>query len=166
MSVQKETEKFHMRCGEVLRMALHVESSLEFFISNYFCYPQSYKTFMFHDLMLVKNNFDRKIQIFREICKREHISGYEEIIKSVDFIKNIRNKVAHYEAVVDDPKEGIVSLWSKKSIRYKKDTIELTDALLKEIDEKRLSAIQGITKIHVDLSKTNMSNPEVPDVVI
>ncbi len=43
--MEEENQLFHMNCGEILRMGLDVESTLDFFISNYFCSSQSYKTF-------------------------------------------------------------------------------------------------------------------------
>ena len=35
---------------------------------------------------------------------------------------------------------------------YKKDELKLTNELLKEVDENRLFALQGISKIHLELS--------------
>ncbi len=150
-----EHQFFHKNCGEILRMALNIESELDFFISNYFCSPQSYKTFLFKDLILVEHHmvFGRKIEIFKEICKKENI-GKERIDKIVDavkFVNRIRNRVAHDEAFVSDQKEGI-KLQKRKSVKYKQDEIEITYDLVKKVDEKRLSAIQEIVKLYMELS--------------
>lgn len=87
--MEKRVEEFYRKCGEILRMALHVESTLDFFISNYFCYPQSYKTFLLSDSILIKMGFDRKVQIFEEICNKEEIEPdkVREIIQTINFVK-------------------------------------------------------------------------------
>ncbi len=50
--LEKENQKFYRNCGEILRIGFLVESYLDFFISNYFVTPQTYKTFLFTDLIL------------------------------------------------------------------------------------------------------------------
>jgi hypothetical protein len=102
-----ENQIFHRNCGEILRMGLHVESELDFFISNYFCSPQSYKTFLFKDEILTNSfSFERKIQIFKKICEKESIdeTRIKEIFDAIKFVQNIRNRVAHDEAFVYDQK--------------------------------------------------------------
>ena len=153
--MEEENQIFYRNCGEILRMALNIESKLEFFISNYFCSPQSYKTFLFKDLLLVEHHmgFGRKIEIFKEICKKENI-GKERIDKVVDavkFVNRIRNRVAHDEAFVSGQKEGI-KLQKCKSVKHKKDEIKITCDLVKKVDEKRLFSIQEIVKLYMELS--------------
>ena len=152
--MEEENQFFHMNCGEILRMGLDVESTLDFFISNYFCSPQSYKTFLFKDLILVERvGFGRKIEIFKKICKKENI-GKERINKIVEAVRSvnkIRNRVAHDEAFVSDQKEGI-KLQKRKSIQYKKDELKITGDLVKKVDGKRLYSNQEILKIHLELS--------------
>ena len=152
--MEEENQIFHRNCGEILRMAINIESELEFFISNYFCSPQSYKTFLFKDSILVKCvTFEHKIEIFREICKKEDIDKEQinKIVKSVRFVQKIRNRVAHDEAFVSDQKEGI-KLQKRKSVTYKKDEIKITGDLVETADEKRLFSIQEIVKLHMKLS--------------
>lgn len=135
-----------------------------FFISKYFCYPQSDKEFLLSDSILIKMAFERKIKIFEEICEKEEIKHekFRGVIKSIDFVKQIRNKVAHHEAFVHGPEEGI-KLRPRKSVMYKKDELKLTDELIKEVDEKRLSAIRGMTKIHSELIERFRENPNVKE---
>ncbi len=152
--MEEENQIFHRNCGEILRMAINIESELEFFISNYFCSPQSYKTFLFKDSILVKYvTFEQKIEIFREICKKEDIDKEQinKIVTSVRFVQKIRNRVAHGEAFVSDQKEGI-KLQKRESVKYKKDEIKITGDLVKEVDEKRLLSIQEIVKLYMELS--------------
>jgi len=150
----KENQIFHRNCGEILRMALSIESELDFFISNYFCSPQSYKTFLFEDLILVQHvGFGHKIDIFKKICKKENIGKerVNKIVEAVMFVQKVRNKVAHDEAFVSDQKEGI-KLQTRKSMKYKKDEIKTTVDLVKKVDEKRLFSIQEIVKLYMELS--------------
>lgn len=150
----EEDQIFHRNCGEILRMGLDVESTLDYFISNYFCAPQSYKTFLLRDLILVEQiGFGRKIGVFKKICKRENIDEERigRIAEAVRFVNNIRNRVAHDEAFISGQKEGI-KLQKRKSVQYKKDELKITDELVKEVDEKRTFFNQEIIKIHRELS--------------
>ena len=153
--MEEEHQVFHRNCGEILRMALSVDSELYFFISNYFCTPQTYKTFILSDLILVGTNmgFGRKIEIFKEICKEEDIDKkrVDRIVEAVKFVNRIRNRVAHDEGFVSDQKEGI-KLQTRKSVKYKRDELKITDELVKEVNEKRLFSEQEIIKIHIELS--------------
>ena len=163
--MENEVKEFHRKCGELLSMALHVKSSLDFFISNYFCSPQSYKTFLLSDSILIKMAFERKIKIFEEICKKEEIKHekFRGVIKSIDFVKQIRNKVAHHEAFVHGPEEGIKLRPRKYSATDKKHELKLTDELIGKVDKNRLSAIQGITKIRSELFKRSREIPNVKE---
>lgn len=154
--MQNEVESFHRRCGEILRLALAVEEDLDFFISNYFCRPQNYRTFLLNDLILVNTTFGRKVDIFKEICKKENIN-VREIIETINFIKKTRNKIAHFEAHIENPKNNEITLWSRESVKYKEDILKPTDELVKELNEKKIFAINGINKIYLDLLKKENS---------
>ena len=152
--MEEEAQIFHRNCGEILRMALDIESTIDYFISNYFCSPQSYKTFLFGDLILVEViGFGRKIEIFKEICKKEDIDEkrINKIVEAVWFVNRIRNRVAHDEAFTSDQKEGI-KLQKRKSLKYKKDEIKITDDLVKKVDEKRICSNKEINRIYLELS--------------
>jgi hypothetical protein len=159
VKMKKENQNFHRNCGEILRMGLSVETAIEFFISNYFCSPQSYKTFLFEDLILIKLNFERKINIFKYICKEEGIDQerLNKIIDAVRHVQKIRNRVAHDEAYVHNQEEGIV-IQKRKRVQYKKDELTITDELVNEVNVKRLFAIQEISKIHMELSESSRKN--------
>ena len=153
--IEREEQIFHRNCGEILRLAVDVEGTLEFFISNYFCFPQDYRTFLLNDSILVDLSFERKKQIFKKICEKEEIDKkrIDMVVNAMGYVQKIRNKVAHDEAFVSNQKEGI-KLQKRKSVQYKKDEIKITDALVKEVEEKRLFSIQEINKIHVELSES------------
>lgn len=146
---QKENADFSKKSGEVLNMALGVETNLEFFISNYFIRPQSGKIFFFNDVFMIKYNFERKVQVFKEICKREKFDEKRvlEIIQSINFIKETRNKVAHWqgEKMFDKP----LRLRNRISETTEKDILELNDELIKKLDEERLKAIHGINEFYM-----------------
>lgn len=146
--IEQESEEFAKKCGEILNTALCVESYLDFFISNYFIQPQTYKTFLLEDSILLSLNFGNKVKIFKEICQKEKINKEKvnKIVESINFVKDIRNKVAHSERFIDKFEEGI-KLQTRKSIKYKKDELKIDDSLIKNIEEKRLFAIQGIRDI-------------------
>ena len=150
-------EKFNERCGEILRMALAVEANLDFFISNYFCHPQSYKTFILNDVIVdtLQISFGKKIEIFKKICKEEKIFGEREIkviVDSIKFVSSIRNKVAHWEGFSENP-DGEIKLQKRTSVKYKKDELKLTDKLVHDVDKRHLLAINGINEVYFKLSK-------------
>ena len=151
-----EHQMFLRNCGEILRMGLHIETHIDFFISNYFWSPQSYKTFRFEDLILINLNFGRKIDIFKNICKNENINeeSIGKVLKAIKEVQKIRNRVAHDQAFVSDPKEG-TKLQKRKSVTYKKDELKITDDLIMKLDEKRLFSIQEISKIHFELDNSS-----------
>lgn len=157
----KKAELFHSRCGEVLRKAQHVDSTLDFVIPNYFCRPQDYKTFLLSDLVISGLGFDGKTRVFREICKREHIAKgrLKKVMDAIDFVKSVRNKAAHFEAHIQDTSIGEISLWSPKSYNYGKARLTLTEELLTEVEEKRLFAIRQMTDIYLELMDPNRELP-------
>ncbi len=158
-------DTFNIYSGEVLRLAVNIESYLEQFISDYFIRPQNDRSRTFEDLILIKMNFDRKIHLFKEICKLEEINDdiLKNVLKDINFIKGIRNKVAHfettYEQLSDDPNDAKIILWNKKSYRERnKDSLDLTDKLMREIKERQFSALQGIVEIKKELHERDISD--------
>ncbi|WP_255337119.1 hypothetical protein [Methanosarcina sp. KYL-1] len=159
----KEINKnFNEKCGEILRMAVHIEDYFDFFISNYFCAPQDRKTFLLEDLIITTLNFDRKKNIFFKICQEEGIekSITKDINEKLKFIQSIRNRVAH-DAVWSYPDKNEIILQKRKSVTYKRDELIITDDLVKEIDEKRLFCINKISEVHLKIS--NKSKEQNPD---
>jgi len=154
------TDAFHRNCGEILSMALSVEYNLDFFISKYFCDPKTDKDFLLRDLILIERlGFERKVQIFEGICKKAKIDEeeFKKVAKSMRYVQKIRNKVAHYEACIGGSPVG-VTLQTRKREKRKEDELKPTDELIKKVDDERMSAIQGLTKIYREMS--NLSNDE------
>ena len=151
---EDENQAFHRRVGEILRIAVNVEEDLDFFIANYFCTPQSYKTFLLKDLWLVeRTGFGRKINIFKKICKEEKIDEkrVNGIVGAMNFVIEKRNMAAHGEAFVYDKEEGI-KLQTRKSMKKKEQELKVTDDLVKQIDEKGSYAKQEIVNLYLELS--------------
>jgi len=153
MEIEEENKEFHRISGEVLTMALAVESDLEFFISNYFVKPQTGKTHFLKDSILLKMGFDKKVQLFKDICKREKFDEktLKKVVEAVNFIKDTRNKIAHWqgEKAFDKP----IRLRKRTSFTTKDDILELNDFLLKEVDKNKLKAIRGIRDFYLEYGK-------------
>jgi hypothetical protein len=148
------------KSGEVLRMALHIESTLDFFIANYFSLAINYRTNLLRDV-LSDINFGRKIGMFEQICRDEQLdeTKLQEILTAIRFVTDIRNKVAHWEAFLEDPGLGNIKLWTRKSTKYKEDQVDLTEELLKKIDEQRALAIKGTYEFDRILSDPKREPP-------
>lgn len=155
--MEKKTEEFYRRCGEILRSALHVESNLDSLILNYFCYPQHDKGFLFLDSILNRTNFERKIEIIKQICEKEEVELEADVIDPIKFVKDKRNRVAHHDACAVDRGTGTVLQRFKAKKGGQMEQLELTDDLMKQVEEKRLSAIRGIAKVNLELSKLYMA---------
>jgi hypothetical protein len=148
-----DVDEFNKNCGILLRAAGHIESTLDFFISNYFSFPQSQRTFLLSDLIITELGFERKVNLFIDICKEEEIKEeiFNKIKNSIKFVQNKRNLAAHGQALIDSPDEGI-KLQKRKSYWFKRDEVKLTPVLMKQIDDERLSAINGINEIYLQIS--------------
>ena len=146
--MKEKIEDFERNIGKILRMAVHVEDYLEFFISDYFVKPQNAKTFFLNDIIVSKLNFEQKKHIFKEICEREQFEKKEvkKIIKSIEFVQQARNRVAHWEA--ERLSDGTFRLRNRKSFTTAKDVQEINKMLVESVDKERLKAIRGIGKFH------------------
>ena len=146
-------DTFHRRSGEILRIAVNVESELEYFLTTYFCGISSYKNNLFEDEILLNMGFERKIALFKKICKHEKFNQkrLKSIVNDFNFVKEIRNKIAHfgsrYEDPVDNPDKAKIILWSRKSVKYRKDSLDITDELSQEINKRYFSARKGIFEV-------------------
>ena len=151
-----ERHVFHRNCGEILRMGVSIESQLDFFISNYFCSPQSYKTFLLIDLILLNLNFERKKNIFKLICKEENIQQkhISNILDAIEFVQTIRNRIAHDETFLDYQSEEL-KLQKRKSVIKKKEELEISEELVQKVNDKTFFSIKEIRKIHMELSDSN-----------
>lgn len=147
-----ESKDFDLKCGEVLRLSLTIEDSLEFFISNYFIKPQIDKTFFFRDELLVNMGFDRKISLFKKICQRESFEKEEvsKALEKINYVKAFRNKVAHWEAEKCGA-ESPIRLRRKAQRTTNKDVWELSDKNMEDFNKQRLEANKLITKFHLEV---------------
>ena len=147
-------DTFNRNCGEILRMALHVENYLDFFIANYFIDSNNHKSLIFQDAILNSLNFGRKKDIFKLICKKEEVDevSVKEILSSISSIQETRNRIAHGIACFF-PTENRIILQKKNSILYNKDEIEITDEFIQEIDNKRMLCIDGINEVYRIMDK-------------
>ncbi|RXG35016.1 hypothetical protein [Methanohalophilus sp. WG1-DM] len=157
--IKELNNAFHRNSGQILGMALHIETQLDYFIANYFANPQSYRTFVLKDLIIFDMAFGRKTKIFVDICKTEKIdeNWLKEIREAIGFVQRIRNRVAHDQATFYQQEEKIV-LQKKKSVTYKKDELEITDALVDKVDKNRLFCLQEISKIAIKISELEKEN--------
>lgn len=146
-------EEFNENVGKVLNASLHVENLLDFFISNYFVKPQIDKTHFFNDILILKMNFERKIELFKDICKREKFNKEKvnSVVKSIKYIQGIRNKVAHGQSMATSLGDNVWHIYLKKrtSFTTQEDILELDKELMDKIDQERLDAVEGISKLYM-----------------
>ena len=165
MTPTEPHDTFHRRQGEILGISLNVEICLEEFISFYFLRMQAEKICVFNDLILFKMTFDRKISLFEDICKHEKIydAAIRDTIKTMNSVKDIRNKVAHFASSYlqpsDDPKSAKILLQSRKSrLNVVKENLDVTEKLVQDIGKRYFSIIKEVAEVHnrlIELEKKN-----------
>lgn len=159
MSITDQYDELNRKVGEILRIALHIESSLDYFIGTYFTKPRDNKSYFayiseqrdfFRDSILQKLRFETKKQIFRDICQREgcNLDKLKETIDCIDFLQNARNKVAHWDLRRTE-KDGAF-LVEKKWSTEDNDEFRLTEEFMGKINNARLKAINGIVDLQIE----------------
>lgn len=143
-----EQEEFFKRCGEILRKAQGIESHLESIILFYFCYPGNDNASLLRESILNRINFRGKIEILEEIRKKEEIELKPDLIKSIDFLRDTRNRVAHHEAFAIGQGGAIEFKRFRKGIE---DGLELDDDLMNKVEEKRSLAYDGLSQFNSEL---------------
>jgi len=144
---QKLEQDFYRRCGEILRIALQLEDTLEFFIMQYFIRPQGPRSFFFNDEVLARLNFSFKVELFNKICKELEIEKekVKMINKNINNVKEMRNAVAHYAALINTWDEGfLIHMKRTKRTMFKENMKKITDELVKETENKKSIASQII----------------------
>lgn len=113
--VQEESKKLNELTGKIISIALSLEDYLEFFISNYFIFPQNQKTFFFDNLIIKNMGFEKKVEIFKKICGREEFDKEKlnDAIKYIKVVQKIRNDFAH-QHVIFNPAKKEISIGNRK----------------------------------------------------
>lgn len=163
----KGNTEFNRKCGEILEISLNVEHSLEYFISAYCGYCGCYEEII-HEMhvlyptLISKENihkiqhliqprldFKEKIEIFKEICNVEKVNKkeYRSILKKIEQIQSIRNKVAHGERYSSISLETKIINNRRKFLTIEENfnrifqenemDIKLTDELIKELEKNQ-----------------------------
>lgn len=125
--------------GEILSETILVELDLTHILKSYFFKKSSEKSRVFYwEILNTKNlGFDDKIRIFKKIPSFKKRKYYKEIIKSLTFVQNLRNQVAHWDIRLNKSNQ-------KKIIIY--DPIKLKERV---IDSKTLQEFgKAIYNIH------------------
>ncbi|MBW2995781.1 hypothetical protein KY332_00615 [Candidatus Woesearchaeota archaeon] len=151
--IEEQVKEFNIAVGQILVKAISIESQLEFFISNYFVKPQNSKTFFLNDAIILKLSFEKKIDIFKKICKWEGFDDKKlsDIVSSVRYIQEIRNRIAHWQSEM--PEFKTVQLRKRKSFTTLKDIQKLDIETMKKVNDTFLKAINGIAEFYLKYSK-------------
>lgn len=146
-------DEFNRKVGEILRIALNIESFLDYAITNYFMghskgkipfENQSGKRAFFQESVAYKMKFEKKRQLFKEICDKKKCDPikFKETIDNLNFISSIRNKVAHDDMRRND-KEGHYLVRRDSLAPYDYKT-PLSNELMAEVQNKWLNVIKSI----------------------
>jgi hypothetical protein len=158
-------EKFHERCGIILTQTLNVETVLDMFLYQYFCAGDTAKAWIFHDELLVNPeyglNFFQKQKLLSAICKKEEID-ITQLKKDLTFIIKTRNKVAHHERYWGGNQ---TVLYPRKSSINVNTGLELTNQLMKEIEDTVISANSRINALYQKLTDNKRVSKPLGDLL-
>lgn len=127
--------EFNMMRGEVLRIALNVESFLDFAITSYFMgHPlnNSEKRKLLQE-MIYDLKFGKKVDLFEKLWIKEKEEKLVKLMKNIKFIHDLRNKVAHDDMRRTDKE---IYLVKRDSTSKGENKTYLTKDLMKDINEK------------------------------
>ncbi len=144
-------EHFHKNCGEILRIALSVEERISFVLQKYFCqynYPESWHL---RCLILDELDFEDKIKAFQKICKYCKIEDTElkPLIKSIRYLQELRNRIAHQEAFFDDTHQMAVHKTTNEGFG---DPIKINQQTMCRVNNENDAAIKGIMQMYAKIT--------------
>ncbi|GEM_PF-4361103 len=136
--LQQSHDKFS---GEIIRHARGVEELLELVIAKQ-CMYRKYEARIVCKENAHKLNFKGKVKGFEEICVAENLltqNELKEIISSLQYIREIRNKIAHSERYL---------VGGRISIRFPQlAPLIIDESLVNKIKEQRLKVLPALVKI-------------------
>jgi len=144
--IEEEVKKLNELTGKIVSMALNIEDTLEFFISNYFIKPQNQKTLFLNNLILKEMNFQKKREIFKEICKREKFDGTKlnEVLSCIRIVQKIRNDFANRHCLFDSYEKKVFFGNRKKLVLSPLNS----EKILKKVEENKTKALDVIIEFY------------------
>jgi hypothetical protein len=91
-------------------------------------------------------NFEKKIEVFKEICKRELFDEKKinEVFQCMKRVQKIRNDFAH-QIVAIDPNEKKVYFGNRRKSQF---IILESEKVLKEVEEDRKKSVEMIIEFY------------------
>lgn len=99
MKIIKIREKLTWLRGSIISDATVIETALGWNLRKYF-YPKTNKQssiFYYYIINTSHFSFDKKISLYEQIPYFKKLKRYPKVIKSLRFIQQLRNAVAHWE---------------------------------------------------------------------
>lgn len=159
MVISDPEDEFNRNVGKILQAAMNTEHNLDYFLASYFVKPKSTeknfftlaseKMGFFTDSILNQLEFEQKIVIIQDICKKKgDPPKLKETLTAIRFIQNTRNKVAHWE--VRRNKEEMY-LVKKDYFEENPAKFKLDEELMTRINDARIKISSGLTLDLFDL---------------
>lgn len=141
--------------GEILRAGVYAETRVDLFVAGYFAGWDEKKAGLLNDLFLAEFlDFEKKNRLFKRICEVEDVPAKDinEVFNAAESIRKVRNKIAHFEPVIEAP-SGKVKLQPRKGTIQPSERLEIDAALVKFVAERSAAVTQGLEKITQKLQK-------------
>ena len=167
---QSKTVAMRTLRGHVLALCFEVEFSLDNVIA-YTLFPKAEappsdrRREVFDELLLKGPSLrlQSKIELLRKM--RARVDGLErvvspELIKSLDEIRIIRNRFAHYPISFKQVPLLSGAIDISATLECKDASVEITETYLRRFDELIEAAHQGLQEVHQQLAATHDARPE------
>lgn len=126
-------KKLSLFRGNIISDATVIESALGWRLRTYF-FPKTNRQasiFYYYIINTPYFSFDKKISLYEQIPYFKKLKQYQEVKKSLRFIQQLRNAVAHWELDEKMSNENEIVIYSP--ITFKR--LRLNDELIKKFKE-------------------------------
>ena len=150
--------------GTVLGTCSVLEKEIEYFIKNYFVEKHTDKWFLMGEVFLDRFHFDGKIAVFEVLIKKSvekdvFKKTFSKLFSELRYVKDERNKFAHYVQYVEDDNVDHITLLSfRDGVKGEDYNPEKYKLLIERIDR----CIEEVAKMAKDVSKFSPLLPPLP----
>lgn len=140
--------------GNIIARCSVLEKDIETFIADYFV-SDGQKNYVFYTVLLDRFHFDGKIAVFESLIKQScntttFKKTYSRIFSELRFIKDERNKFAHYVHFLrDEPSDNVTLLSFRDVVRI----VDYSPEKYKDIIERINRSVKEVRKLNKNVHK-------------
>jgi hypothetical protein len=117
--------------GTILSDSTEIEGALAWRLRTYFFPKTNRQASLFHYLIVNKLRFEEKIKLYENIPTFQHAKRFMDVKKSLRFVQQLRNALAHWELWEKESNENEIVIMNMVTFRK----LKLDDKLMNEFKE-------------------------------